>query len=262
MRDDSHRLFAERFTANGVTSKQLTVSYAMAENTFAVTQTPIGSEAKIDLIERYALQNTLTATTTSDVDKGEKVVSCGKPICGTAVCVVNEKGQPLAERHIGEIMVKSDCMLTGYYRREDLQPFDEEGWYKTGDRGYLADGEVYIVGRSKDLIINAGKNVYPQDIEAIVNSVVGVHPGRAVAFGVPDEREGTELIAVVAEADVKDAVARKQLTQAIRQQVGRQSDITLNFVTLVEKGWLIKTSSGKIARGKNREKWLTERQAQ
>jgi fatty-acyl-CoA synthase len=158
--------------------------------------------------------------------------------------------------------VKSNCMLTDYYKRDDLQPFDRDGWYRTGDKGYIADGEIYIVGRSKDLIINAGKNVYPQDIEAIVNSVDGVHPGRVVAFGVPDEREGTELIAVVAEADVLDPVSRKQLTQVIRQTVGRQSDITLNFVSLEDKGWLIKTSSGKIARGKNREKWLAERESQ
>ena len=92
--------------------------------------------------------------------------------------------------------------------------------------------------------------------------VAGVHPGRAVAFGVPDEREGTELIAVVAEVEADESTARKQIMQTIRQQVGRQSDITLNFVTLVDKGWLIKTSSGKIARGKNREKWLGERQSQ
>jgi len=176
------------------------------------------------------------------------------------VKVVSETGQLLSERQVGEILVKSNCMLTEYYKRDDLQPFDAEDWYRTGDKGYIANGEVYIVGRSKDLIINAGKNVYPQDIEAIVNSVTGVHPGRAVAFGVADEREGTELIAVVAEVDVSEVTERKQLMQAIRQQVGRQSDITLNFVTLVDKDWLIKTSSGKIARGKNREKWLAERQ--
>ncbi len=155
-----------------------------------------------------------------------------------------------------------NCMLTSYYHRDDLQPFDVEGWYRTGDKGYVANGEIYIVGRSKDLIINAGKNIYPQDIEAIVNSVAGVHPGRAVVFGVEDEREGTELIAVVAEVDTDEAAIRKQISQSIRQHVGRQSDITLNFVTLVDKGWLIKTSSGKIARGKNRDKWMEERQSQ
>jgi acyl-CoA synthetase (AMP-forming)/AMP-acid ligase II len=262
VRYDSHTLFAERFAANGITNKQLSVSYAMAENTFAVTQTPIGQQPNIDVVERQTLQHALKAIPTSDEALGEKVVSCGKPISGTIVKVVNDSGKTLAERQVGEVMVKSNCMLTGYYHRDDLQPFDNEGWYKSGDKGYIANGEIYIVGRSKDLIINAGKNIYPQDIEAIVNSVEGVHPGRAVVFGVEDEREGTELIAVVAEVDTTETAARKQITQHIRQQVGRQSDITLNFVTLVGKGWLIKTSSGKIARGKNRDKWLEERQAQ
>ncbi len=258
----SHTLFAERFAANGISTNQLSVSYAMAENTFAVTQTPVGQSPNVDSVNRLTLQHESKAVPNTNEVEAEKIVSCGKPISGVIVKIINERGQLLPERHVGEILVKSNCMLTDYYKRDDLQPFDAEGWYRTGDKGYVVDGEVYIVGRSKDLIINAGKNIYPQDIEAIVNSVAGVHPGRAVAFGVPDEREGTELIAVVAEADVIDTVERKQLTHAIRQQVGRQSDITLNFVTLVDKGWLIKTSSGKIARSKNREKWLTERQSQ
>jgi acyl-CoA synthetase (AMP-forming)/AMP-acid ligase II len=109
------------------------------------------------------------------------------------------------------------------------------------------------------LIINAGKNVYPQDIEAIVNGVDGVHAGRAVAFGVLDEREGTELIAVVAEVRVpallSDLPARKSMEKAIRLEVARQSDTTLSYVKLVGPKWLIKTSSGKIARGANRAKW-------
>lgn len=261
VRYDSHMLFAERFAANGVTTAQLTVSYAMAENTFAVTQTPVGQHPKVDVVERQTLQHQLKAVPCNDPESSEKIVSCGKPIKGTDIKVVNDAGQKLPERHVGEVLVKSNCMLSNYYHREDLQPFDTEGWYRTGDKGYLADGEVYIVGRSKDLIINAGKNIYPQDIEAIVNSVAGVHAGRAVVFGVEDEREGTELIAVVAEVDTDKAAARKHIMQAIRQTVSRQSDITLNFVTLVNKGWLIKTSSGKIARGKNRDKWLKERES-
>ncbi|MFN8595803.1 MAG: hypothetical protein U0559_06435 [Anaerolineae bacterium] len=124
--------------------------------------------------------------------------------------------------------------------------------------GYIADGEIYIVGRSKDLIINAGKNVYPQDVEAIVNTVPGVHAGRAVAFGVFDEREGTELIGVVAEVDATDPIEKKQIAQQIRQIVTKQSMITISYVHLVDDRWLIKTSSGKIARAANRDKWLAE----
>ncbi|MFN8450520.1 MAG: AMP-binding protein [Anaerolineae bacterium] len=93
-----------------------------------------------------------------------------------AARVLDSDGSSAAGRRVGEIAVQSDSMLSGYYMRPDLQPF-RDGWYLTGDRGYIADGEIYIVGRSKDLIINAGKNVYPQDIEAIVNTVDGIPPG-------------------------------------------------------------------------------------
>jgi acyl-CoA synthetase (AMP-forming)/AMP-acid ligase II len=89
--------------------------------------------------------------------------------------------------------------------------------------------------------------------------VPGVHPGRAVVFGVPDEREGTELIAVVAEVDIDAPEARKRIIRAIRQTVARESTVTVSYVTLVGPKWLIKTSSGKIARAANREKWLAER---
>ena len=87
----------------------------------------------------------------------------------------------------------------------------------------------------------------------------GVHPGRAVAFGVHDEREGTELIVVVAEVDTQDLTQRKTIGKAIRQEVARRTDVTVSYVTLVGPKWLIKTSSGKIARAANREKWLAER---
>lgn len=258
-RHDSHLLFLERFAANGVHQDMLSVSYAMAENTFAVTQTTVGEYPAVDTVDRAALNRDLVAVQVENSGEAEQIVSCGQPIDSTQVKVVNEEGHDLPERHVGEIIVKSDSILTGYYNRADLQPFDADGWYRTGDRGYLAKGEVYIIGRSKDLIINAGKNIYPQDIEAIVNTIPGIHPGRVVAFGIPDSREGTELIAVVAEVDTEDTPERKKLTQTIRQKVGQQSDVTVSFVSLVERGWLIKTSSGKIARGKNREKWLAQR---
>ena len=231
----------------------------MAENTFAVTQTPIGQSPNLDIINQQALEDRLIAEpTTADDELARVMVSCGKPIANTQVKVVDDNDSILPERHVGELLVQSDCMLTEYYNRPDLNPFTDEEWYRTGDRGYLANGEVYIVGRSKDLIINAGKNVYPQDIEAIVNEVEGVHAGRAVVFGVWDDRDGTELLAVVAEVDTDDEAERKSIWQHIRQTVAQQTQVTITYVYLVGQGWLIKTSSGKIARSANRDKWLTE----
>jgi fatty-acyl-CoA synthase len=256
---DSHRLFLERFAPQGVKPEMLTVSYAMAENTFAVTQTPPGQTARLDVVDRIELeQNRHAKPVRSDDPNAQTRVSCGPVIAGTAVRVVNDEGQVLPERRVGQIAVQSDTMLSGYYKRPDLQPF-HNGWYLTGDMGYIADSEVYIVGRLKDLIINAGKNIYPQDIEATVNTVPGVHAGRAVAFGVPDEREGTELIAVVAEVNTKDPAERKHIATQIRQTVARQSMITVSYVHLVDSRWLIKTSSGKIARRANHDKWLAKR---
>jgi fatty-acyl-CoA synthase len=256
---ESHRLFAERFAGQGVKPEMLTVSYAMAENTFAVTQTPPGEIPRVDIVDRAELENNRQAVpVASDHPRAITKVSCGHAIEGTSVRVIDPEGNVLLDRAVGELVVQSDCMLTEYYKRPDLQPF-KDGWYLTGDMGYRVDGEVYVIGRYKDLIINAGKNVYPQDIEAIANSVSGVHAGRVVAFGVPDEREGTELIAVVAEVRTEDTTERQQIAQAIRQTVARQSTVTLNYVHLVDDRWLIKTSSGKIARAANRDKWLSER---
>ncbi len=259
VRAESHALFAERFAPHGVRPEMLAVSYAMAENVFAVTQTPPGQGSRVDWVQRHALENDLRAVPVeTEAAEAASVVSCGAPIQGTQVKVVDGQGHELPERYVGEIAIQSGCLLTGYYQRPDLNPFTADGWYLTGDRGYMAGGEVYIVGRSKDLIINGGKNVYPQDIEAIVNGVAGVHPGRVVAFGIDDEREGTELIAVVAEVDADDTEARRQIGLAIRQAVAQQTTVTISYVHLVGAQWLVKTSSGKIARGANRDKWRRE----
>lgn len=259
VRHSSHQLFLERFKENGVTANMLGVSYAMAENTFAVTQTKPNEHAVLDYIDAERMRTADEAAVVApDHHEAAIKVSCGQPINGTEIRVVSKTLQNLQERKVGEIALRSDCMLDEYYRRPDLEPF-RNGWFLTGDRGYIADGELYVIGRSKDLIINAGKNVYPQDIEAIVNSVDGVQAGRAVVFGVPDRKEGTELVAVVAEVSFQDRSEKNEIAKRIRQEVGRQSMITVSYVDLVEPKWLIKTSSGKIARSANRAKWLNRR---
>ena len=259
VRHDSHAQFLERFAANGVRAGMLGVSYAMAENTFAVTQTPPGRPARLDSIDSSVLLTTGYAKAVPPDDPAaERRVSCGPPIPGTAVRVLDDDGRLLDDRHVGQLAIRSDCLLSGYYRRPDLQPFTADGWFLTGDRGYVAEGEVYVVGRSKDLIINAGKNIYPADIEAIVNEVPGVHAGRAVAFGVADEREGTELLAVVAETRAAGDDERAAVARAIRAAVAHSAAVTVSYVHLVGPRWLLKTSSGKIARAANRDKWRRE----
>jgi fatty-acyl-CoA synthase len=178
--------------------------------------------------------------------------------------VLGAGDEPLPERRVGELAVRSNCMLAGYYNRpeESARVFADD-WYRTGDLGYLAGGEVYVSGRKKDLLIVGGRNVFPQDLEALASEVPGVHPGRVAAFGVFNEAQGTEEAALVAEVDLPEEQrgeedACRALEDAIRLAVNRGSAVSLRYIRLVGARWLVKTSSGKTARSANRDKFLAE----
>lgn len=261
VRHDSHQQFLQRFAPYGVRAEALATCYAMAENTFAVTQSEPAQPAQVDWVDLDLLQREGRAVPVAAHGAGATpVVSCGFPIAGTEIAILGKSGHLAGERTVGEILIRSNCMLDEYYRRPDLtrEAFDG-GWYRSGDMGYLASGQLYVSGRKKDLIIVGGKNIYPQDVEALAATVPGIYPGRAVAFGVPDERLGTEGIVLVCELNGKAGAAqRKQIETELRQGVLRVLGVTLNDLRLVEQRWLLKTSSGKIARSLNCEKYLEE----
>jgi fatty-acyl-CoA synthase len=260
VRHDSHLTFAGKFSAYGLNSQSLQTCYAMAENTFAVTQSDIGQPPNVDVIDRKTIMEQRIAQPADDTSGSTMaMVSCGRPIAHTELRIVDAERRDLPERHVGEIALRSNCMLTGYYHREEVTARAlENGWYFTGDLGYLADGELYITGRQKDLIIVGGKNIYPQDIENILNEVPGVHPGRTVAFGVLNDQLGTEDIAVICEVETEDADEQAQIAREIRTRIAQTTDTMAHYVHLVGPMWLLKTSSGKIARNANREKFLAE----
>ena len=262
MRAESHAAFAERFASYGLDPAALATCYAMAENTFAVTQGGLDAPPLVDEIDREALQVERLARPSVDGRPSVKMVSAGKPLANCQVKVVDETGNSLPDRTIGELALKSDCMLTGYYHRPDAtEKAFRDGWFLTGDFGYMLDGEVFVSGRKKDLIIVGGKNVYPQDLERLAMEVPGVHPGRVVAFGIYDEAAGTEEVVIVAEADESDEEARNRIADGIRQSVTRGSAVALRHAHIVDASWILKTSSGKTARLANREKYLKEMEA-
>ena len=260
VREDGHQAFLEKFSAYGLRPDALATSYAMAENVFAVTQGGIGSPLVIDEIDRDALQVERVARPAKAGAVSLRMVSCGRAVPNVTVRIVDAQNKPLADRMVGEVAVRSNCMLNGYYHRPDAtaEVMIDGGWYLTGDYGYMVDGELYITGRKKDLIIVGGKNVYPQDLEKVAMEVEGVHPGRVTAFGVFDEHKGTEDVVIVAEVDSNDAGIREAIAEQIRKAVTRGTAVALRNVYLVGAGWMIKTSSGKNARLANREKYLKE----
>ncbi len=257
----SHQVFLEKLQPYGVDENVLSVSYAMAENTFAVTQTEVGQPPVVDWIKVTPLQEDKRAVPAQAGEKGAvPMVSCGPPIEGTEIAIVDSSGARLDERRVGEIILRSDCMLTEYYQRPEITAEAiRDGWYFSGDMGYIANGELYITGRKKDMIIVGGKNIYPQDLEAIANHVPGIYPGRAVAFGLFDERIGSEVIVMVAELQSElGGRTPQEIERDLRQQIVAQTEVTLADVRLVEDRWVIKTSSGKIGRADNRDKYLRE----
>jgi len=262
MRLDSHQAFFERFRTFGLRYEALATCYAMAENVFAVTQGGVEAPVVIDEIDRESIQVERFARPAVPGQASLKMLGAGKPIHNTQVRILDEKGCPLPERRVGEIALKSDCMLSGYYHRADAtQKAFVDGWYLTGDLGYMADGEVYVSGRKKDLIIVGGKNIYPQDLEMLAYQVSGVHSGRASVFGIFNDQTGTEDVILVAEVETDDPARLRAIAEEIRQTVTRGSAVSLRYVHLVQPPWLVKTSSGKTARSANRDKFLKEMQA-
>ncbi len=264
----SHQMFLERFQTYGLRPEALATCYAMAENVFAVTQGGIRRPVTVDEIDGRIFFERQEAIPAVPGSEPLKMLSAGLPIEQTRVKIVDALGNDLPERRLGEIALQSNCMLTGYYHRPDAtEKAFLNGWYLTGDLGYMANGEVYVTGRKKDLIIVGGKNIYPQDLERLAGEVEGVHPGRIVAFGTFNETAGTEDVVIVAEVEGREGKLDQEaesvirLADAIRRKVTQGSDIALRNVYLVGKNWLLKTSSGKIARTANREKWLAEQSA-
>jgi acyl-CoA synthetase (AMP-forming)/AMP-acid ligase II len=259
VRWESHQAFYEKFKLYGLKLQALQASYAMAENVFGVTQSELGREPLVEELDREAFMVKRVAQGAAPGRPAMKMMSSGRPLSNTQVRVLDEKGESLPERVIGELALLSDCMLTGYYNRPDAtEKAFQDGWYLTGDYGYISKGEVFVSGRKKDMIIVGGKNVYPQDLEALSYEVPGVHSGRSVAFGLFDEEQGTEEVVIIVEGDSDDAEEQERVADAVRQHVTRNSAIALRHVKVVGPRWIVKTSSGKTARSANKEKFLRE----
>jgi acyl-CoA synthetase (AMP-forming)/AMP-acid ligase II len=259
VRLESHQAFLARFQQYGLRPQALQTSYAMAENVFAVTQSQFGASPAVEVIDRHAFLGSGVVQPATAEAPALSLMSSGRPLKNVQVRVISENGLVLPDRTVGELSIRSDCMLDGYYNRPDATGEAlRDGWLQTGDYGYISLGEVFVSGRKKDVIIVGGKNVYAQDIEALASEVDGVHPGRVVAFGQFREEQGTEEVVLVVEADLRSTEDREQLAANVRKYVTQNSDIALRRVAVVDDRWIVKTSSGKTARGANKEKFLLQ----
>ncbi|MEK6256693.1 MAG: AMP-binding protein [Chloroflexota bacterium] len=257
---DSLELFYEKFSPYGLKKTALAAGYGLAEQVAGVARTSVIGPPNVDWVDRIKLQEEgLAAPLPKESTNGKVFESCGAPFKGVEIQIVNDHAAVLPERHVGEIVIRGDQMFSGYYQQPELTAqVVRDGWFYTGDLGYLFKGEIYICGRKKDLIIIGGDNIYPQDIEAVVAEFSIVRPGSPVAFGIDDKALGTERVVVAAELKQSlDNHEKAKITTEIRQRVFNELNIRVAKVYLMEeKGWVVKTSSGKLARSANKAKYI------
>ncbi len=250
--------FLKRFVPFGFREEALWTGYGMAENCLAVSICPRG-RASVDWIDTAELQAGCTARPAQAGGPGSRpMVSSGIPVEGVEVAIADDEGRTLPERRTGEIMIRSWSLFSGYHRRPDLTALAfRDGWFLTGDLGYLAGGELYVCGRKKDLIILAGHNIHPEDVEAAAQP--SIPDGGVAAFGVPDARTGTERIILACDLNRPvDAAKRIGLERDVRRRVFEDLGITLGEVLISETRWITRTHNGKTSRHACRAKYEAE----
>ncbi|MCB9617164.1 MAG: fatty acyl-AMP ligase [Sandaracinus sp.] len=247
--------FVERFGAVGFRRSACLPVYGLAEASLAATFPQVGAEWVTDTVDREALAH---GTAVPAVGPGSvRLVGCGAAVPGHEVWVADAEGAPLDEREVGHIVVKGPSVMQGYLDAPEATRAilrDDVLW--TGDLGYFANGQLFVAGRVKDLIIVRGRNYHAEDVEVVAEQVEGLRVGCAVAFGVYDEDAKEDLLVIVAETKEDDEEAQKRIAEAVAERVQSECGIRVDEVVLVEPGTVPKTSSGKRQRALCRDLFL------
>lgn len=258
--------FLARYEPYGFQPTTFFPVYGMAELSLAATFPLPGSPPRFDRVRRHRFEQGGLAEPIVDaggelaegVDAADVVswVSVGRPLPDHEVRIVDPSGAPLGERREGEVEVRGPSLMAGYYRSPvATAEAIRDGWLRTGDLGYVAEGDLFVTGRRKEIIIKSGKNLYPQDVEAAAARVDGIRVGCCAAFGVTNAARGTEDLVLVCETRLDDAQDRARLMSEVRTAVLEAIGATPDVVVLVAPGTVPKTSSGKIQRDLMRRRY-------
>ncbi len=249
------RRFIERFGRYGLAAHAVAPVYGLAECSVGLAFPPLGRAPLIDRIDRERLATQgFAEPARPDDPRPLEVVACGQPLPGHDIRIVDEAGRELGERREGRLEFRGPSATCGYFRNDSkTAELIRDGWLDSGDRAYMAGGDVYITGRIKDIIIRAGRHLYPQEIEEAVAAIPGIRKGGVAVFGVADRASGTERVIVVAETREAEPAARAALQAQVQEVVTEYAGTTPDEVILAPPRTVPKTSSGKIRRSAARE---------
>lgn len=242
--------FAARFAPYGFRPEAMTPMFGLAECAVALTTSPVGRLPRIDRIRRDDLVGWGKAVPA--VGPGERQieeVSCGIPLPGHEVRIVDSAGRELGDRQEGSIQFRGPSATRGYLRApEKSAALFQDGWLNTGDKGYVAEGELYVTGRVKDIIVRAGRNLYPDEIEDTVGDLEGIRKGQVAVFASEDPRSGTERLIVLGECRLKEGERRERLRRQVVALVSELTGSPPDEVVLAPPGAVVKTPNGKVRR--------------
>lgn len=243
-----HR-FAQRFKACGFDARAMMPVYGLAECGVGLAFPPLARGPRIDSIDRGVLESSGHAVPAAHDRPAMQVVCCGRPLPGHEIRVADAQGQELSERGEGRIEFRGPSATAGYLRNPDATRALFRGdWLDTGDVGYIAEGELYLTSRAKDLIIRAGQHIHPYDLEEALGALAGIRRGCVAVFAATDPRSGTERVVVVAETRLQEAQQRAELAARVAELSLAVLGVPADDVVLAEPRTVLKTSSGKIRR--------------
>jgi len=251
--------FRKRFSQFGFRTEALTPVYGLAECSVGLAFPPSGRGPVIDCVRRESYSRTGRAVPAAAEEAFPLCfVSCGRPLPVHELRILDESGHELGERQEGRIEFRGPSTTRGYFNNpQATSKLFHDGWLDSGDRGYLAGGEVFLTGRAKDIIIRGGRNIYPHEVEEVVGEIPGVRKGCVVVFGSPDPASGTERLVVLAETRESDPGELQRLRGAINAAVVEVLGEPADELVLAPPRTVLKTSSGKLRRAAMRDLFET-----
>ena len=259
---DTLARFEERFRPYGFRPETMMPVYGLAECTVALAFAPLTEPPRIDRVVREPFQRERRAEPAAGSDtEALRFVCVGRALPEHEARIVDDNDRTLGERVEGHLQFRGPSAMQGYFRDPEATRAARtaDGWHRSGDLAYRAEGELFITGRSKDLIIKAGRNIYPQEIEEAAAEAEGTRRGCIAAFSAPDPRTGTEQLVVVAETRLSDPAARARLAAEIKRRVSASCCTAPDVVRLVAPQTVPKTPSGKLRRATCRQLYLEDK---